>query len=60
MPDNYPDWLKPYIKDDAYMPTSDFIEKLDPQSRLEAMLKARFTELGNQLRNGVDFNGGNS
>lgn len=52
MSDNIPDWLKSSQSDNAYMPSSDFIQKLDPQSRLEALLKYQFADAVNRLRNG--------
>lgn len=39
MSENIPDWLQSCLSDDAFMPTREFIEKLEPQSRAEALLK---------------------
>ena len=39
MSDNIPEWLKPYIKSNSYIPTREDIENLDPQSRKEMLLK---------------------
>ncbi len=36
---NIPDWLEPYISDDAYIATKEQIEDLDPQSREDIFLK---------------------
>lgn len=34
-----PDWLRPYMRDDAYIPTQEDIEDLEPISREEVLLK---------------------
>ena len=34
-----PEWLKPYMKENAYIPTQSDIEGIEPQSRLEVFLK---------------------
>ena len=34
-----PEWLNPYMKGNAYIPTQSDIEKIEPQSRLEVFLK---------------------
>ena len=39
MSDNIPEWLRPYCKQDAYTPTEEDIESLEPQSRKEMLLK---------------------
>lgn len=44
---NIPDWLKPYISDDAYIATKEQIEDLDPQSREDTLLKYIALNLGN-------------
>lgn len=36
---NYPDWFKPFLKIDSFDPDLEFVENLDPQSRVEALLK---------------------
>jgi hypothetical protein len=39
MSDNIPEWLRPYFKQGAYIPTKEDIENLEPQSRKEMLLK---------------------
>lgn len=34
-----PEWLVPFLKENAYNPGKDFLMNLVPQSRLEAILK---------------------
>lgn len=34
-----PDWLQPYMKDNAYIPSQEDIQNLEPQSREEVLLK---------------------
>ena len=39
MSDNIPEWLRPYIESNSYIPTKEDIENLEPQSIKEMMLK---------------------
>lgn len=39
MSDNIPEWLKPYLKQNAYNPTRQDIINIEPQSRSEMLLK---------------------
>lgn len=39
MQEQIPDWLKNTQKEDAFIPDREFVENLEPQSRLEALLK---------------------
>lgn len=34
-----PDWLKNVLIDDAFIPSEEFIEHFEPQSRIEALIK---------------------
>ena len=34
-----PNWLEPFIKDNAYIPSQSDIQNLEPQSREEVFLK---------------------
>lgn len=45
---NYPDWFKPFLKDDSFDPDLEFVENLEPQSRVEALLK--FLILGQNIK----------
>lgn len=45
MYEEVPDWLRPFLKQDAYNPNQKFLEDLDPQSRVEAILKFGFLAL---------------
>lgn len=47
MYEEVPDWLRPFLKQDAYDPNKNFLEDLDPQSRVEAILKFGFLALIN-------------
>ena len=47
MSDNIPEWLSPYCKQGAYIPTKEDIEKLEPQSRDEMILKYLASDLSN-------------
>ncbi len=38
-PQEIPDWLKPWEKDGAFSPDIRWVEDLEPQSRVEALLK---------------------
>lgn len=38
-PQEVPDWLKPWEKDGAFSPDIRWVEDLEPQSRVEALLK---------------------
>lgn len=40
-----PDWFIRFLNDFSYIPTREFIEKLEPQSRLEAILKYGFLNI---------------
>lgn len=46
-----PEWLKPYCKQDAYIPTKEDIEKLEPQSRDEMLLKYLINSVSSDLSN---------
>lgn len=45
MYDEVPSWLRPFLTPYAYDPNRQFLRDLDPQSRLEAILKFGFLEL---------------
>ena len=47
MSDNIPEWLRPYYKPNAYTPTEEDIESLEPQSREEMLLKFLASDLSN-------------
>lgn len=36
---NIPDWLAKWLSENAFTPSQEFIEKFEPQSRIEALLK---------------------
>lgn len=42
-----PEWLRPYCKQGAYIPTKEDIESLEPQSRDEMILKYLASDLSN-------------
>lgn len=42
-----PEWLRPYYKPNAYTPTEEDIESLEPQSREEMLLKFLASDLSN-------------
>ena len=42
-----PEWLRPYCKQGAYIPTKEDIENLEPQSRDEMILKYLASDLSN-------------
>lgn len=46
-----PEWLKPYSKQGAYTPTKEDIEKLEPQSRDEMLLKYLVNSVSHDLSN---------
>lgn len=46
-----PEWLKPYSKQGAYIPTKEDIEKLEPQSRDEMLLKYLVNSVSHDLSN---------
>ena len=46
-----PEWLKPYCKQGAYTPTKEDIEKLEPQSRKEMLLKYLTDSVSSDLSN---------
>lgn len=45
MYEEVPSWLRPFLTPNAYDPKRQFLRDLDPQSRLEAILKFGFLEL---------------
>lgn len=45
MYEGVPDWLVPFLTPYAYSPNRQFLRDLDPQSRVEAILKFGFLEL---------------
>lgn len=45
MYEGIPDWLVPFLTPYAYSPNRQFLRDLDPQSRVEAILKFGFLEL---------------
>lgn len=51
MSDNIPEWLRPYCKQDAYIPTKEDIESLEPQSRDEMLLKYLVDSIASDLSN---------
>lgn len=55
MYEEVPDWLRPFLKQDAYNPNQKFLEDLDPQSRVEAILKFGFLSLINPPSTDYDF-----
>ena len=46
-----PEWLRPYCKQGAYTPTKEDIEKLEPQSRKEMLLKYLTDSVSSDLSN---------
>ena len=46
-----PEWLRPYCKQDAYIPTKEDIENLEPQSRDEMLLKYLIDSIASDLSN---------
>lgn len=46
-----PEWLRPYCKQGAYNPTKEDIEKLEPQSRDEMLLKSLINAMSVDLSN---------
>ncbi len=46
-----PEWLRPYCKQDAYTPTKEDIESLEPQSRDEMLLKYLIDSIASDLSN---------
>lgn len=46
-----PEWLRPYCKQDAYIPTKEDIESLEPQSRDEMLLKYLIDSIASDLSN---------
>lgn len=46
-----PEWLRPYCKQGAYNPTKEDIEKLEPQSRDEMLLKSLINSMSVDLSN---------
>ena len=46
-----PEWLRPYCRQDAYNPTKEDIEKLEPQSRDEMLLKSLINSMAVDLSN---------
>ena len=46
-----PEWLRPYCRQDAYNPTKEDIEKLEPQSRDEMLLKSLINSMSVDLSN---------
>lgn len=69
MYENVPDWLRPFLTPYSYSPNRQFLRDLDPQSRIEAILKFGFLELlstfegflvsdgGLEFNNFIDSNG---
>ena len=51
MSDNIPEWLMPYCKQGAYIPTKEDIESLEPQSRDEMLLKYLVDSIASDLSN---------
>ena len=46
-----PEWLRPYCKQGAYIPTKEDIESLEPQSRDEMLLKYLVDSIASDLSN---------
>ena len=55
MYEQVPDWLRPFLTEDAYNPNLKFLQDLDPQSRVEAILKFGFLSLINPPSSDYDF-----
>lgn len=45
MYEDVPNWLRPFLREDAYSPNLQFVQDLVPQSRIEALLKYMILEL---------------
>ena len=45
MYEEIPEWLRPFMRTDAYIPQRQFLHDLVPQSRIEAILKFGFLSL---------------
>lgn len=42
MYEEVPEWLRPWLRRNAYKPSTQFLHDLEPQSRIEAILKFGF------------------
>lgn len=45
MYEEVPEWLRPWLRPDAYDPSAQFLHDLEPQSRIEAILKFGFLSM---------------
>ena len=57
MYEDIPNWLKPFLKPEAYKPTKEFVKDLVPQSRVEALLKYFIIQLTEKFDGFFDSDG---